>query len=240
MIEWDAASIFEHVLRRALRGGDIPHVEVRYRPYAGMNHNVRLRDGKLEVRLSDLLRGAEPQVIEALAVILLAKLYGRSVPPEMRLRYRRFLLSRGMEQRIVETRRERGRKTPGVARGRCYDLTEVFEALNNRYFLGCITGLDLSWSPRPSRVRLGHYDPVHHAIVISSALDHPEVPRVVVEYILYHELLHVKHPVEKSRGRRRIHTAAFREEEKHFPGRAAALADLKTLLGVGRIVGALD
>src|SRR5258708_3152253 len=131
MIEWDAASIFEHVLRRALKGGDIPgdipHVDVRYRPYAGMNHNVRLRDGKLEVRLSDLLRGAEPQVIEALAVILLAKLYGRTVPPEMRLRYRRFLLSRGMEQRIVETRRARGRKTQGTARRRCYGLAERFE-----------------------------------------------------------------------------------------------------------------
>jgi hypothetical protein len=237
MIEWDAASIFEHVMRRALKTAAIPAVEVRYRPYAGMNHNIRLRKGRLEVRLSDLIRGAEPQVIEALAVILLAKLYGRSVPREIRLRYRRFVLSRGMEQRIVETRRARGRKTLGVARGRCYDLAEMFAELNARHFDGAIAAVGLAWSRQPSRVRLGHYDPVHHAIVINCALDDPEVPRVVVEYILYHELLHVKHPVEKSggTGRRRIHTAAFRAEEKLFPGRAAARAHLRF-----RIKGTLD
>ena len=54
----------------------------------------------------------------------------------------------------------------------------------------------LGWSRRPSRVMLGHYDPSHNAIILSSLLDRPGVPRLCVEYILFHEMLHLRFPVE--------------------------------------------
>jgi hypothetical protein len=114
-------------------------------------------------------------------------------------------------------------------RGRCYDLAVLFAELNASYFGGAITATKLSWSARPSRVRLGHYDIVHHAIVLNRSLDRHDVPRVAVEYILYHEMLHVKHPVESAGGRRRIHPPAFRAEEKLFAGYAEARAVLRKL-----------
>jgi predicted metallopeptidase len=51
----------------------------------------------------------------------------------------------------------------------------------------------------------------------------------MVEYIMYHEMLHVKHPVEVRGARRSIHTAAFRAEEKLFEGRAEARKALRSL-----------
>jgi len=75
----------------------------------------------------------------------------------------------------------------------------------------------LSWSRTAARASLGHYDPAHQAIVVSRLFDRPEVPRFVVEYLVYHEMLHVKHPVLHQRSRRCFHSASFRAEEKQFP-----------------------
>ncbi len=229
-IAWDVGAIFESVLRQVdRRRGPVPQVDVQFRPFAGMNHRARLRQGVLSVRLSDLLQGADARVIEALAMILVAKLYRRTPPAAAQLRYRRYVMSRGVEQRIIETKRSRGRKTITDPRGHAYDLTEMFAEINTRLFDNAIPATKLSWSARPSRLRLGHYDIAHHAIVINRLLDRQEVPRVAVEFILYHEMLHVKHPVESSGGRRRIHPPAFRAEEKRFPRYAEARAALRKL-----------
>ena len=230
-IEWDVLSIFEHVLRRTHpHHGPMPRLDIQFRPFAGMNHRARLRDGCLEVRLSDLLHGAEARVIEAVATILMAKLYGRTAPREARLRYKTFVESQGVEQRIAETRRLRGRKRVAGAKGRHYDLAVTFADLNARYFRGLLPRVRLSWSARPTRVRLGHYDAIHQVIVVSCSLDRPEVPHVVVEFILYHEMLHLKHPVERTRGRRVFHGRNFRVEEKRFAGYQEAR---KLLRGLG-------
>lgn len=230
-IEWDAASIFEDVLRRihARRPSTPPLLDVQFRAFAGMSHRARLRDGRLIVRLSDLLRGAAPQIVEALATILLSKLYRLTPPAAMRERYRQYVMSRGVEKRIFDTRRVRGRKLSSGSGGKYFDLGAIFAEINSRYFDGSIPPVTLSWSARATRVRLGHYDAAHQAIVISRSLDRPQVPRLAAEYIMYHEMLHVKHPVEVRGTRRSIHTAAFRKEEKQFQGFAEARKALKSL-----------
>jgi predicted metal-dependent hydrolase len=58
---------------------------------------------------------------------------------------------------------------------------------------------------------------VHGTITISKALDSRDVPEWFVEYIVYHEMLHIKHPAKFINGRRYYHTAAFRSEEQRFP-----------------------
>ena len=58
---------------------------------------------------------------------------------------------------------------------------------------------------------------MHDTIVISKTLDSPEVPEWFVEYILFHEMLHIKHPARLIRGRRFYHTKAFRAEEERYP-----------------------
>ncbi len=230
-IEWDPGSIFEHVLRRVhgRTRAPLPQIDLQFRPFTGMNHRARLRKGLLEVRLSDLIREAEPRVMEALAVILLAKLYRREVPDEMRERYRKYILSRSVEERILETRRARGRKVATPPQGAHHDLAAIFGELNARYFSGAIPGVSLGWSRRASKVRLGHFDAAHRAIVISRSLDRASVPRLVVEYILYHEMLHVKHPVVVAGGRRGIHTAAFHAEERRFEGYASVRKMLRAM-----------
>ena len=194
-----------------------PEMEIRFRPYADINNFIRVRDGRLIVGLSDMLEGAPRPVLEAIASILLAKLYDKPVPKQHQLRYRQFLNRRSVRRQVHAVRRARGRKLLDTPQGDSFNLEEIFDELNAQYFGGQLGRPRLSWSRTTARASLGHYDPAHHAIVVSRIFDRPGVPRFLVEYLLYHEMLHIKHPVEHRRTRRCFHSAQFRAEEKQFP-----------------------
>jgi predicted metal-dependent hydrolase len=119
-------------------------------------------------------------------------------------------------------RQIRGRKRIASAEGHVYNLDAIFDDLNLRFFHGLLARPQMTWSSERARNRLGHYDPAHNAIVISRVFDHPRVPRYAVEYIVYHEMLHLKHPVKLRGSRRCVHSAEFQAEERMFPELAAA------------------
>jgi predicted metal-dependent hydrolase len=87
----------------------------------------------------------------------------------------------------------------------------------------------MTWSRDHARNSLGHYDPAHNAIVVSRIFDRPNVPRYAVDYIVYHEMLHLKHPVKLRGSRRCVHSAEFQAEEKLFPRLADATRFLRQL-----------
>src|SRR5262249_40075331 len=123
----------------------------------------------------------------------------------------------------------RGRKRIDSAQGHTYDLEAIFEDLNQRFFHGLLARPQMTWSREYARNRLGHYDPAHNAIVVSRIFDHPRMPRYVTEYIVYHEMLHLKHPVKVKGSRRCVHSTEFQLEEKLFPRLAEAQRFLKHL-----------
>ena len=71
----------------------IPPFQVRFRRFTGLNTTIRLREGAIKVRLSDLLEGAPESVLRAIAHILLAKLYRKPIEAIHAGRYRRFASS---------------------------------------------------------------------------------------------------------------------------------------------------
>ena len=221
--------IFAEVFRAIRPRTPLPEFEVRFRAYADVNHVIRVREGRVEVGLSDLLEAAPPTVLEALAFILLSKLYRKPVPKRYQTRYRLFLNRRHIRDRAHAIRRVRGRKWIGDPAGAHFHLEEIFDELNQKYFNGLLGRPQLSWSRTASRTLLGHWDAAHNAIIVSKIFDRAGTPRHLVEYILYHEMLHLKHPVEHRRARRCVHSATFREEEKRFPHYAAAKHLLESL-----------
>lgn len=208
-----------------------PAFRVLFKPYANLDSKIRLEAGheRIEVRMSDQLLGAPDAVREALAWVLLGKLYRKAIPPELDRVYKSFVNRADVRKRALELRRERGRKRLAHPKGGAFDLEALFADLNVRFFEGALSKPALGWSVRPSRRLLGHYDPAHHAIVISSIFDTPKAPRYVVEYILYHEMLHIKHPAEYRTERRCVHTPAFKAEERRFPQYEQALRYLKRM-----------
>ena len=204
-------------------------MQIRFYPFVSINNTIRLRKGELYVRVSDLLEGAPDAILHAIAHILLAKLYRKKVDRARSARYRRYVAGHELASKARLVRQLRGRKHIRSARGHHYHLEEIFEDLNCRFFHGLMGRPRLTWSRDHARNRLGHYDPAHNAIVISRVFDDPRVPRYVVEYILYHEMLHLKHPVKLRGSRRCVHSPEFVTEESLFPDMARA----KKFLRVG-------
>ena len=204
-------------------------MHTRFYPFVSINNTIRLRQGELYIRLSDLLEGAPDSVLHSIAHILLAKLYRKPVERAHSTRYRRYIAGHDLAAKARLVRQVRGRKLIRSARGHHYHLEEIFDDLNRRFFHGLLGRPQLTWSHTHARSSLGHYEPAHNAIVISRVFDHPRVPRYAVEYIVYHEMLHLKHPVKLRGSRRCVHSREFVAEENLFPELAQAKKFLRIL-----------
>jgi len=221
--------IFQEEYRALRPRAQMPEFQVTYYHYAGLNSTIRLREGICKVRFSDILEKAPERVLRALAHILLAKLYRHSVDGRQTMRYRQWAASRKIADQTHRVRQVRGTKHLSGAQGMHYDLDEVFETINFRHFHGLMARPQLGWSRTASRRMLGHYDEAHHAIIVSKIFDRVDVPRYAIEYLLFHEMLHLKHPVRLRGSRRCIHGPAFQAEEREFAHLAEAKAFIKTL-----------
>lgn len=207
----------------------MPPIGIRFRRFTSLNTTIRLRQGEIRVSLSDLLEGAPESVLHAIAHILFAKLYRKPIDAAHNLRYKRFASSAAVTRQTELIRHARGSKRYLGPEGRYFHLEEIFESLNTRFFGGLLGRPDLTWSEHNARRSLGHYDAAHNTIVVSRVFDRPSSPRYALEYLLYHEMLHLKHPI-KSRGLRRcIHSREFKAEEAQFPQLKEALAFIKRL-----------
>jgi len=124
------------------------------------------------------------------------------------------------------------------SRGKCFDLQELFNAVNESLFANSIDarigwGRDTTGRRRTS-IRLGVYDHKSREIRLHPALDRPDVPRFFVEFIIFHEMLHQVFPSARDSGRHVHHPKAFRVRERTFPKFELAMAwekqNLKSLL----------
>lgn len=223
--------IFLRVFRELRPRTPQPEFSIQFYPYANIDSTIRLNAERtrLRVRMSDVFEGAPAPVQEALAYILIAKLYRKPIPRKYNHRYRLFVNRADIRRKALLLRQIRGRKQISSARGRVHDLEEIFQDLNGQFFDGLLAQPRLSWSPRNSRRMLGHWDPAHNAIIISRILDSSKTPRFLVEYILYHEMLHLRYPAEYRSQRRCVHTRAFKVDERKFPRYDEAVALLKQL-----------
>ncbi len=206
-----------------------PEVFVEFRPFANPDSYAEIEAGRLRIRMSDLLQGAPAPVLEALAYVLLGKLFRKPVAAAYGHRYRLYLNRHDMRKKMHLVRQIRGRKFVSGPEGAHHNLEVIFEELNFRYFGGLMARPLLGWSRRPSRTTLGHFDPSHNAIIISRILDATRVPRLALEYVLYHEMLHLRFPVEARGARRRVHTREFHAAEKEFVGAKEARDLLKKI-----------
>jgi hypothetical protein len=195
---------------------NIPAIEVRFYPYIGINHTIRVRDGKIFVRIAEICREMPREEQRALAFILVAKLFRKKVPAEARKIYSTFIKTQEIQGLAADNKRAKGRKIVTTSKGEIYDLDKIFENMNLIYFQNAIPKPVLTWSTRKTYRILGHHDAAHQTIVISRSLDRKKVPHYVVEYVVFHEMLHILHPTTHRNGRRYNHTPAFRHDEKKF------------------------
>ena len=100
-------------------------------------------------------------------------------------------------------------------------LESFFHKINAQFFYGMMDQPNLAWG-QDSTSSLGHYSFGTDCITISRIF-HPDTcdDLELLEFVLYHEMLHKHHKFESYAGRTRAHTPAFRKDEDQFPNKRA-------------------
>lgn len=194
----------------------MPAFDVTFYPYVGINHTIRIREGGIFVRIAEICRQMPLASHKGLAYILIGKLLRKKTPPGAREIYSAYVKTTEIREKATENKRAKGRKVVTTSKGLVYDLDEIFAVLNAQYFGGAIPTPVLTWSANKTYRILGHHDATHDHIAISKSLDTLDTPRYVVEYVVFHEMLHIAHPTKHVNGRRYNHTADFKHNEQKF------------------------
>jgi Protein of unknown function DUF45 len=196
--------------------GRPPRFRVEFYAYSSLVLTIRRRDEAVYVRFSDLLRRAPRAVLEGAAALLLARVYRRKAPRLLVEPYLEYARSDRTRTRMNRMRSGRVRLAATNPRGDHFDLEKLFDGLNENYFGGGLQRPHIGWSTRNWRRQFGCYDPGPNQILLNRRMDRPGVPQCAVEYVLLHEMLHVKHPTRRSGCSLVSHSREFREEEKRF------------------------
>ena len=105
-----------------------------------------------------------------------------------------------------------------------YELMKIFDTVTaqKRHFPQGVPSVShLQYSPKPLRSLWGFCRFSDRSIVLSSVLNSSDVPLLVVEFMLYHELLHAAMP---NSGRNKD----FRQQERRFSPSLEAIKDAET------------
>ena len=211
----DLTEIFNEVYKD-LTGKDDIIIKARFYKYAGVKSQIRLSNRVLEVKVSDALKDAPDKVLTALAYVLLSKMNKKPCPKIHQRIYRLWINSDEMNAKHIDLKKNRGRKIVHKPQGAFYNLEDMFNEINKKYFSAVLSVPYLYFGPRITTRKYGHYDPSKHSILISKTLDSSKVPRYVTEFVLYHEMLHIIHDVKKTAYSNCAHHAEFKTDEQKF------------------------
>lgn len=170
------------------------------------------REG-LRVRLHHMFLDADACTLDALVQ------YMRNKDANSRRSVQEFVKA---NRRKIRRKNQKRRKDPaGLAKGRVYDLNSIYADLNERFFRGRVRA-HIQWGrhvrrKRRNSIKLGSYSELDRRIVISPTLDRRSIPKYVVEWVVYHEMLHDLLGFEVVNGVNYAHTPEFRRREQRYP-----------------------
>ena len=188
-------------------------IEARFHPYRSLRHTIEWNHKFIRLKISQILSDAPQNILEDLAIILLAKVYKCKPDKAIKDSYRAYAES--IKDRIPK--RKKSIPKGYNPRGKSFNLKDIFNKLNIKYFHNKLTVKYLGWSKSKSYTRLGYYDKERNLLVISKIFDSKKVPLQVIEYLVYHEMLHIYIPTKTVNGRRQIHSEEFKVLEQNFP-----------------------
>lgn len=173
---------------------------------------------QLCLRIHRSFVGAPPPVLAAVAAFLESR-KGSDRSREALTAIRQHFAAHRPDRRA----RRAALRPAGVA----FDLREIVDDLNQRYFGGRLA-VGVTWGRssggaahhcrrrRTSSLQLGSYSYEDCLIRLHGVLDQPGIPRYVIEAVLFHELVHADLPPVVKNGRRCFHTPEFRRREREY------------------------
>jgi hypothetical protein len=191
-------------------------VRAKYYPYAELKHTWVRSGLTAEFKVSDYLTDAPDEVIRSLGSYLVSRAYGKDCGPDARTPYLAYAGSRNLWEPARDLYLKRAKRLSFEVNGRARNLKTVFDYVNSVYFSGRAPEPTLAWVRESPRRRLGYYFEPLRILAANRALDSETVPRYVLEFVMYHELLHHLRAGDGRVIRRIHHTRDFRQQERLF------------------------
>jgi predicted metal-dependent hydrolase len=212
MTDEDLTALFEKV-HSDYFSKNSKKIKARFYPYRSLRHTIEWNYKLIDLKISRYLSDAPVNILEDLAVLLLAKIY--KITPDKAIKESYCKYAKSINKELPK--RKKSVPKGYYSQGNYYNLQEIFDNLNDIYFSNKLSVKHLGWSKNKSYTRLGYYDREKDLLVVSQIFDSHKVPENVVEYMVYHEMLHILIPTTTNNGRRKIHTSKFRQLEREFP-----------------------
>ncbi len=184
----------------------------RFKPY---NANIKMTMNRIELRLSKKWRRVNKDITMGVVQSLLVKLFPRRKPATM---YHIDLYNNFVKHLHLS-----------IPKTNIDPILEAsFNRVNSQFFYGSLEIPNLVWGQYSKR-KLGSYDFKSDTISMSRVLEDGDSR--LLDYVMYHELLHKKHKFKAGLQRNRFHSKAFKDAEAVF-GDTKALE--RQLSGLGR------
>ena len=106
----------------------VPTIEVRFYPYAGLHHTIRVRSGRFMFVCPIFVKTAHRKFLRALAFVLVARLLGKKIPEVHERIYRDYSLTPEVMRSSDIARRRRGRKMFLLPRATLTTWTRCFRS----------------------------------------------------------------------------------------------------------------
>ena len=165
-----------------------------------------------QIKVSRILVEKDFRLAVVTIVILIARINRKKIPEFLNKEYnllRESYFAANSEMFVSKTR-------SGTHKGSYFDLQKIFDDVINKQGLIFANGTKIQWSQKLSVRRVGYFVEKDDTIVISKILDHPLVPAEVVEFIVFHEVLHKLLGTENRTSNRIVHGKKFNTLEKTF------------------------
>lgn len=93
-------------------------------------------------------------------------------------------------------------------------LEQSFDRINHQFFSNSLEKPNLKWGNQSFR-KLASYNFHNDTVTVSTIFK--DSPQEVLDYLMYHELLHKYHKFSHKNGRSSYHTTLFRGDEHKYP-----------------------
>ncbi len=190
-------------------------VSAQFYPYSELRHTWITNGHAIAFKVSDYLDGAPDEVMESLARYLVSKAFGRECGDGCAA-YLAYSTSEGLWDSVKDRYVQRAKNLSFDVKGHARDLRAVFDYVNSFYFAGRAPEPILAWVRESPRRRLGYYFEPLRLLAANRVLDQDTVPRYVLEFVMYHELLHHLRGGDGRPVRRVHHNKEFKVQERAF------------------------
>ncbi|PIN75180.1 hypothetical protein COV17_04160 [Candidatus Woesearchaeota archaeon CG10_big_fil_rev_8_21_14_0_10_36_11] len=207
-------NIIEESYKRLFPEKKIPYITaMEYnRRLSDFNANIALRGNVLRIHLNLQWKDIDNEITIGLIQHLLCKLLKAKVHTHNIDLYNNFV--KNIPLLTLKT------KTHPV-------LEESFIRVNSQFFNNDIEQPNLQWGTNSKR-KLASYNFHNDTITVSTLFK--DVSQHILDYLMYHEMLHKHHTFRHKNGRSAYHTKEFKDDEKQYPGWKNVENEINTII----------